>query len=73
MHELLAIECRNGPLPAEQRAIPRFGSRAAHERAQARAAIRHITRACMSAVDGAALRTLLENQKTWRGYLLALG
>jgi len=73
MHELLAIECRNGPLPADQRAILRFGSRMAYERVRARAAIRHITRACTGAIDDTALRVLLERQKAWRGYLQALG
>jgi hypothetical protein len=73
MHTLLQIECRNGPLPDDERWILRFGSRAAFERSRARAAIRQITRACMNAFDGVALRHLLENQKAWRGYLRGLG
>jgi len=73
MHTLQQIECRNGPLPDDERWVLRFGSRAAFERARARAMIRQITRACMSAVDGTALRLLLEHQTAWRGYLNSLG
>ena len=73
MHTLLQIECRNGPLPEDDRWILRLGSRIAFERAQAHAAIRQISRACMNAFDGPALRLLLENQKAWRGYLRSLG
>jgi hypothetical protein len=73
MNELFILECRNGPLPDDERWILRFGSRVAHERSRARAAIRQISRACMNAFDGTALQYLLESQKAWRGYLRSLG
>jgi hypothetical protein len=72
MHLALQVECRNGPLGDDDRWLVRFGSRAAYERARARRAIRHLTRACMSAVDRFALRNLLEDQRAWRAYLKAL-
>jgi hypothetical protein len=71
MHELLQIECRNGPLPENERWILRLGGRAAFERSRARAAIRQISRACMRAFDPTAFRALYENQKAWRAYLRA--
>jgi hypothetical protein len=71
MHELLQIECRNGPLPEDERRILRLGGRAAFERSRARAAIRQLSRACMSAFDPAVFRALYENQKAWRAYLQA--
>jgi hypothetical protein len=73
MNPILQLECRTGPMPGRERWTIRFGDRAAYERARARSAIRHLTRACMSVVDGSALRTLLEDQKAWRSYLKALG
>ena len=42
MHTLIEIECRfSGPIPKEERWTLRFGSRAAYERARARAALRY--------------------------------
>ena len=72
MNPLHQIECRNGPLPEDERWILRFGSPTALERSHARATIRQITRACMSALDRATFRRLYENQKAWRAYLRAL-
>ena len=72
MLELHQIECRNGPLPDDERWILRLGSRAAYERSRARGAIRQISRACMRAFDPLHFRTLYENQKEWRAYLQAL-
>ncbi len=72
MNPLHQIECRNGPLPEDERWALRFGSRAAYERSRARAAIRQISRACMSTFDPAIFRNLYENQKEWRAYLHAL-
>lgn len=72
MNHLHQIECRNGPLPEDERWILRFGSRAAYERSRARGAIRQISRACMNAFDPATFRTLYENQQAWRVYLHAL-
>ena len=72
MHELLQIECRNGPLHDRDRWILRLGGRRTFERARACAAIRQITRACMATFDPAAFRNLYANQKEWRAYLRAL-
>jgi hypothetical protein len=72
MNELHQIECRNGPMPEDERWSLRLGSRAAVERSRARAAIRQISRACMNAFDSATFRTLYENQKGWRSYLRSL-
>ena len=51
MHELLRIECRfTGPIPSAERWMLRFGSRAAYERARAKAAIRSIEDQCVRLV-----------------------
>lgn len=73
MNPILQMECRDGPPRDDECWHVRFGSRAAYERARARSAIRHLTRACMTTVDNFALRSLLDDQRAWRAYLKALG
>ena len=72
MYELHQIECRTGPLSDDERWAIRFGGRDSYERACARGMIRHITRACMTALDMATFRDLYEYQKEWRAYLRGL-